>query len=290
MNQAERFEQAAKITRLGMVANALLAVFKMSAGILGNSQAMIADAVESLADLVSTAVVLISLRVSKKPVDLDHPYGHGRAESIATGFVALIIAAAGVLILWRASVSIGRGQLTQPGVFALLAVIVVIVAKEALYQGVARLARRLESSLLMANALDHRKDALTSVATLLGIAGARMGYPLLDPLAAGLVGLVIFRLAYNVANQAANELMDRAPEDQTIQNISRIADGLDGVAHAEVRARRLGPNVFVDLKIAVDPNLTVDQGHTIAKQVKENIMEQVDSVSDVMVHINPHIH
>lgn len=251
---------------------------------------MQADAVESLGDVVSQTAVLISLRISRKPVDWDHPYGHGRAESIATGFIAIMIAAAGLLILGRTIISFVSGDVETPGTIALVAAIVVIVVKESLYQVAARVARRHDSSLLMAGAKDHRKDAITSVATLVGIAGARLGFPLMDPLAAGLVALVILRLAYDVAGTAGRELMDRLPEDGTMSQITEIAEASTGVEHAEARARRLGPNLFVDVKIDVDPSLTVLEGHDIAKLVKGRIVDKVRGVADVMIHINPHIH
>jgi cation diffusion facilitator family transporter len=266
-------------------------LFKFFAGIVGRSQAMVADAVESLGDVGAHTVVLVSLRISRKPVDWDHPYGHGRAESIATGVVAIMIAAAGLLILGRTIFSVARpGTVETPGLIALIAVIVVIVVKEGLYQWASRAARRQNSTVLMAGAKDHRKDALTSVATLIGIGGARIGFPLLDPLAAGFTSLIILKLAADIAGTAGRELMDRVPEGETMRGIKSVAEETTGVAHATVRARRLGPNLFVDVKIDVNPNLTVVGGHNIAKSVKTRIIENVDGVSDVMVHINPHLH
>ncbi len=290
VGQQERFREGIRLSWLSIIGNVLLTFFKFAAGILGHSQAMVADAVESLSDVISQTVVLVSLRISRKPVDWDHPYGHGRAESIATGLMAVMIAAAGVLILTRTIVSIASGETRTPGLIALVAVIVVIFVKEGLYRVVSRVARRHGSMLLMAGALDHRKDAITSLATLIGIAGARAGYPVLDPLAAGLTSLIILKLAYDVAGAAGRELMDRVPEDGTMGRITSISEGTQGVEHAQARARRLGPNLFVDIKIDVDPELTVKDGHKIAKQCKIRITEQVEGVADVMVHINPHIH
>ena len=187
----DRFAQGVRTSQVGIIANVFLTIFKFVAGILGRSQAMIADAVESLSDIIATVVVLVSLRISRKPVDWDHPYGHGRAESIATGLIAVVIAGAGLAIIGRTVYSIIVGKLIVPGVIALVAAVVTIVMKEGLYQYVAHVARRHKSSLLMASAADHRKDALTSVATLIGIAGARNGYPVLDPLAAAVVSVAM---------------------------------------------------------------------------------------------------
>lgn len=284
----ERYVKGRQAAWVGIIANILLTGFKFTAGVVGKSQAMIADAVESLSDVVSHTVVLISLKISKKPVDWDHPYGHGRAESIATGLVAIFVASAGLAIIWRTVNSILSGHEGVPGRIALLAAVVTIGVKEGLYQYAARMGRKFKSSVLMAGAADHRKDALTSVATLIGIAGARSGYPVLDPLAAGLVSVVILRLAYNIAVTATGELMDRQPEDDTMRQIVAATERCDGVEHAYVRARRLGPSVFVDIKIDIDPNLTVSEGHNIAKAVKEDVLRWVEGVVDVMVHVNPH--
>ncbi len=288
--QEERFRQIIQLSWVSIGGNVLLTIFKFAAGILGRSQAMVADAVESLSDVVSQTVVLVSLRISQKPVDWDHPYGHGRAESIATGLIAVMIASAGIIILTRTISSISAGVPDTPGGIALFAVIVVIVVKEGLYQVVSRSARQHRSTLLMAGAMDHRKDAITSIATLVGIAGARAGYPIMDPLAAGLVSLIILKLAYDVAGTAGRELMDRVPEDDIMERITTVAEETQGVEHTQARARRLGSNLFVEIKIDVDPDLTVKDGHEISKLVKLRITEQIEEVADVMVHINPHLH
>lgn len=284
----DRFEKGVQTSWVGIIVNVLLTAFKFVAGVLGQSQAMLADAVESSSDVIATIAVLISFRISHKPVDWDHPYGHGRAESIATAFIAVVIASAGILIMGRTIYSIAVGRLIVPGFIALIGAIVTIVVKEALYQYVSHVGRRYNSSLLLASAADHRKDALTSVATLVGIAGARVGYPILDPLAAGLVSLMIFRLSYQIATTATRELMDRLPEDATMKKITDVSEGCEGVEHAFIRARRLGPSIYVDVKIDIDPDLTVSQGHEIAKRVKERVIDDVEGAADVMVHVNPH--
>lgn len=288
IDQDERFRQSVRISALSILSNVALTVLKFFAGITGHSQAMIADAVESLSDVAAQTGVLISLRIARKPVDWDHPYGHGRAESIATGVIGMTIAAAGFFIMARSVRTILAGDLETPGLIALVTVVVVIVVKELLYRIVSRTARRHKSSLLMAGALDNRKDALTSVGTLIGIAGARAGFPLLDPLAAGFVSLIILKLAYDVMGTAGRELMDRIPEGTTMERITEIALETSGVEHVDARARRLGPNLFVDMKIDVDPGLTVSAGHDIGKLVKTRVFEKVDGVADVMIHINPH--
>ena len=286
----DRFAKGVQTSWVGIIVNVILTAFKFVAGVLGHSQAMLADAVESSSDVVATIAALISFRIARKPVDWDHPYGHGRAESIATAFIAIVIALAGVLILWRTIYSIVVGRLIVPGSIALIGALVTIGVKETLYQYVVRIGRKYKSSLLMASAADHRKDAITSIATLVGIAGARAGYPVLDPLAAGLVSLMIFKLSYDIATTATRELMDRVPEEETMKLITDISQKCPGVEHAYVRARRLGPSIYVEVKIDIDADLTVLEGHEIAKRVKEEIIAQVEGAVDVMVHVNPHDH
>ncbi len=284
----KRFQKSTQTSWIGITITLILTIFKFFAGIVGRSQAMIADAVESLSDIVSTIIVLVSLRIARKPVDQDHPYGHGRAESIATGVISIIIAIAGFLIVGRTIYSIIEGDTIVPGVIALVAAVVTIVVKESLYQYVSFMGRKYKSSLLLASAADHRKDALTSLATLVGIAGARSGYPILDPLAAAVVSIAIFKLSYNTATRATQELMDRIPEDATMESIREISEDCEGVEHAFARARSLGPDIFVEIKIDIDPTLTVSEGHEIAKRVKTSIIAEVEGTTDVMVHVNPH--
>lgn len=284
----DRYTKGVRTSWVGIIANVVLTGLKFVAGILGHSQAMIADGVESTSDVIATLAALISFRIARKPVDSDHPYGHGRAESIATAFIAIVIGSAGVLILWRTINTITAGRLVVPGSIALIVALVTIVVKETLYQYVARAGRKYKSSLLLASAADHRKDAITSIATLVGIAGARVGYPVLDPLAAGFVSLMIFKLSFDIATTATRELMDRVPEEETMERITAIAQRCSGVEHAYTRARRLGPSIFVEVKIDIDPDLTVLEGHEIAKRVKGAIIAEVEGAVDVIVHVNPH--
>lgn len=287
MDRETRYREGMIASWVGIIANIALMVFKFTAGIIGQSQALVADAVESFSDVVSTSVVLISLKISSKPVDWDHPYGHGRAETLATGFMALAISTAGILIIWRTINEMIAGVSTVPRPLALAAAVIVIIVKEFLYRYFAAKGRALNSAVLLASATDQRKDSITSIAALLGIAGALLGVPILDPLAALVVSVFILKFAYDIAVKTGGELMDRVPDVGVIGQIRSIALGIAGVERAEVRARRLGPNVFVEIKIAVDPSISVREGHDIAKQVKTDVIDRIEEVEDVMVHINP---
>lgn len=278
-----------KVSWFGIFSTLALTVFKGIAGVLGRSQAMIADALESASDVLASIIALVSLRISRKPVDDSHPYGHGKAEIIAAGIIGFIIAGAGVAIVLSAGRLIFLGRFPVPGLIALIAVIVTIVVKEGMYQYVSVVGRRLGSPAIIASAWDHRKDALTSVATLIGIAGARLGLPILDPIAAIVVSLFIFKVGYQVIKGAFSGLMDAALSEETMMKIWRIAERIEGVEHInDVRGRNMGQYLLVDIKLQIDSKATVEQGHAIATTVKNEIMKQIERVADVMVHVNPH--
>jgi len=288
LTKKERFRQAEKITIIGIITNILLTAFKFFAGIVGNSHALIADATESLSDVVSTSAVLISFKISKKPKDENHPYGHGKAESIATGIVGLIIVASGFFILFTDARLILTGDATSPTFIALAAALLTLVIKEILHRYVLGYAKRLDSSVLMASALDYRKDVISKVATIVGITGAMIGFPFLDPLAAIFVSFIIIGIGFRVVIRGSRELMDTALEQPMIDKMIAVAKGCAGVEHATGRARRMGQFISAELIIDVDPSLSVLNGHNIAKNVKEGILKELDNVTDVMVHVNPH--
>lgn len=274
---------------LGLLANFVLTVFKFVAGILGHSQAMLADAAESLSDMVAGIIVVISLRISGRPVDEGHPYGHGKAESLATAIVGFVIGLAGLGILYTTSMSVLAGGRSVPGAIALWGAFVTIAAKEIMYRWFSFEATILHSTVLRASAQDYRKDAITSLATLAGIAGARLGFRFLDPLAAAITSFFIIKIGFEVVRVAAEELMDAMPSSPTLAEITEAALRCPGVEHVYgVRARRVGRYVLIDLRIEVDPTLSVEAGHQIAKRVKNELTASADVVKEVLVHVNPH--
>jgi cation diffusion facilitator family transporter len=289
MQREERFRQADRIIVLGFWGNALLMVFKLLAGYFGDSKAVFADGVESACDFVALGTTLLALRIGRKPYDERHPYGHGRAESIAALVVSLIIALTGIGILAGAVISMVSGHLAAPRLVAVVAAAVTILAKEWMYRASIAAGSRLESPALMAVSRDHRKDSLTSVATLVGVGAAYAGFPLLDPLAAALTSFFIFRIGYQTFHGAANELMDGQLPDDVVSLVVELAEGVEGVEHVhEVRGRRSGQYLIVDLKLEMDPEMTVKRSHDIATEVKRRIFSELHNVGDVMIHINPH--
>lgn len=289
MDRHERFDSAAQVIQIGFWVNAGLMTMKLLAGHFGKSEAVFADGMESAADFVAILSTMIALRIGRKPFDETHPYGHGRAESIAAIIVSLVIFATGAWILMRSVHTIIDRAFEAPGAIAVAAAFITILIKEALFRYSYRVGAKLESPALLASAKDHRKDAITSISTLIGVTGAFFGLTFMDPLAAGITSLFIFHIGYETFMSASHDLMDGKPSGQFVESLVRIAGGVEGVEHVhEVKARRSGQYVIVDLKLDMDPEMTVKRSHAIATEVQKRIFERFPNVGDVMIHINPH--
>ena len=289
MQRDERFALADNVMKTGFLLNAVLMVMKLLAGYFGGSEAVFADGVESACDFVAILTTLIALQIGRKPFDEKHPYGHGKAESISAIFVALVIFITGGGILYTSVNSILSGSYQKPQLVAVAAALLTIIIKEWLYRYSLRRGRYLQSPALLALAKDHRKDAVTSVATLVGVTAAFFGFQVMDPLAAALTSLFIFHIGYQTFSSAAHDLMDALPSEDLLADITALAEEVPGVEHVhEIRARRSGQYFIVDLKLEMDPEMTVKQSHAIATTVKRLIFEKFSNVGDVMIHINPH--
>ena len=289
MDRNERFTQADRVIQTGFWINGVLMVMKLLAGHFGGSEAVFADGVESACDFVAILTTMIALRIGRQPFDANHPYGHGKAESISAILVSLVIVLTGGGILYNAVRTIINRNFSEPHIIAVLAACATIIVKEWLFRYSNKVSKRLESPAVEAIAKDHRKDALTSVATLVGVGGAYFGLTILDPIAAGLTALFIFHIGYETFKSAAHDLMDGQPPAELIRDVTTIAEGVEGVEHVhEIRGRRSGQYLIVDLKLEMDPYMTVKQSHDIATEVKRLIFERFPNVGDVMIHINPH--
>lgn len=289
MQRQERFGLAERVIRIGFWANIVLMVMKLLAGHYGRSEAVFADGVESACDFIAIFSILVALRIGRKPFDEKHPYGHGRAESISAIIVALVIIGTGIGILVNSVIVIINGMHRTPQAIAVVAACLTIGIKEWLYRTSIRAGRQIESPALLAVARDHRKDALTSVATLVGVSGAFIGFTVMDPLAAGVTSFFILHIGYATFRNAAQELMDAVPSPELLNAVTHLAEGVPGVEHVhEIRARRSGQFVIIDLKLDMDPEMTVRKSHAIATEVKKLIFEKFPNVGDVMIHINPH--
>jgi cation diffusion facilitator family transporter len=286
--RGERFNRADRVIKIGFWINAVLMVLKLAAGHFGHSGAVFADGVESGCDFVGIALTIIALKMGRKPFDEDHPYGHGKVESLSAVFVAVIIIATGVWILYESAATILAGVYEAPKLIAVLAAAATILIKETLYRYSVRVGGALQSPSLLAIAKDHRKDAVTSIATLIGVGCAYLGVRVMDPIAAGLTSFFIFHIGYQTFKVSAHELMDGQPQTEQVADIAALAAAVQGVDRVhEIRARRSGQFLIVDLKLDMDPEMTVKRSHEIATMVKSRIFERFSNVGDVMIHINP---
>jgi cation diffusion facilitator family transporter len=285
----ERFNLADRVIKVGFAINAVLMVVKLLAGYFGRSEAVFADGVESACDFIAISSTMIALSVGRKPYDEKHPYGHGKAESLSAILVSLVILATGGGILYGAWRTLATGAQQEPQFIAVLAAFFTILVKEGLYRYSMNVAGHLESPAVTAIAKDHRKDALTSVATLIGVGGAYLGATFMDPLAAGLTAFFIFHIGFETFRSAAHDLMDGQPPQELLNAITALALEVAGVEHVhEIRGRRSGQYVIVDLKLDMDPQMTVKESHAIATEVKRRVFERFVNVGDLMIHINPH--
>lgn len=278
-----------RVAWLGIVANLGLAAGKAAAGAVAGSQALLVDAAHSLADVLAAGVLLVGFRIAGRPADTCHPYGHGKAESIAGKIVAVLLILAGVnLGLWSLGKVWQPTGLAEPGAAALAALVLSIAVKEAMFRYQVRVARRIASNALLAGAWDQRADSLSSLVALAGVAGARAGLLVFDPLAGVVVAAMVVRLGWTLLRRFADELMDKFDHPELLQAISGAAGQVPGILRVNsVRARHVGPEVLVDLRIGVDPGLTVAGGHTIAHAARQAVMERVPGVVDVLVHVDP---
>jgi cation diffusion facilitator family transporter len=283
-------ERSLRATFLGMAVNAVLTVTKFAAGILGHSHALIADAVESAADILSSIIVWRGIHVAAEPADPDHPYGHGKAEPLAAASVSIMLLLAALGIMARSAQEFFEPRPT-PKMFTLYVLVAVIVIKEVLFRYVSREAGSTQSMALQADAWHHRSDAITSLAAAIGIGLAVFGGPRLayaDDAAAIVGGAIIAWNGWRVLRPALDELMDAAPPENIVSNIRTAAGSVQGADRVEkCIVRKMGVQYFVDMHIEVDPGMTVQQGHDIAHNVKNKVREAVPSVYDVLVHVEP---
>jgi cation diffusion facilitator family transporter len=285
-----RLKRSLRATFIGLAANTVLTAAKFTAGILGHSHALVADAVESLADIFSSLVVWRGLVVAAEPPDEDHPYGHGKAEPLAAAVVStMLLLAAGWIILQSAREILQPH--TSPAPFTLIVLLAVIVIKESLFRFVLRESISVESSAVQTDAWHHRSDAITSLAAAIGISVALLGgksYAAADDVAAIVAALIIAANGWRLLRPALNELMDTAPNREIVDHIRRIAGAVPGVDCIEkCLVRKVGYDFFVDMHAEVDPQMTVQRSHEIAHNIKNQIRSQIPSVRDVLVHIEP---
>ena len=286
------FERTAvRISFFSIIGNAVLVVFKLLAGILGHSAAMVSDAIHSASDVLSSIIVIVGVRLSGREADADHPYGHERMECVAAIILAVILAITGGGIGMGALESIldhDAGGVVVPGLIALIAAVVSIVTKEGMYRYTIHFARKLDSASLMASAWDHRSDAFSSIGALVGIAGARMGYPILEHIASIIICLFILKAALDIFREALDKMVDHSAGDELENAIRECALAQPDVQGVDlIRTREFGSRVYVDIEICADGNLSLSQSHEIAQHVHDAIEGNFEKVKHIMVHVNP---
>ncbi len=288
MDKNARYSEGEKVTWTGAVINLVLSAVKFAAGIAGSSEALIADAVHSLSDLFSDIVVLLSLKVSKRPKDEMLPYGYGRVETVGTGVLGVILVFTGIKIFWDAVNTINVGIDYVPNYYALGGALVSIIVKEWMYHYTIRAGKRFNSPSVTANAWHHRSDALSSVASFFGIGAAMLGWPLFDPLAALIVTALIVRVGWTILKDSFIDLIDTAVKKEVSDKIVEAALNTEGVlAYHELKTRKIGSEILVDIHIEVNPWMNVSEAHRIADEVRDAVMAKVDNIDDVLVHIDP---
>ena len=273
---------------VGMVTNLLLAVFKIIAGIIGRSSAVLADGLHTASDFLSSGVIQVGFIVARRKPDTEHPYGHGKAESIAAKLASVILFLVGAGMLVSGIRSLYKPEPSSPTFLAIWAAMISILVKELLYQYKIRKGRELSSTSLVADAWHHRSDALSSIVALIGVVGAQK-YPVLDAAGAIGVSVIIIAVAVRIFLKTANELMDACAGAEMLARVRKISKAVDKVLGVEtLRVRKSGLHFFVDIHIEVDPGATVLEGHEIARAVRDSVRARMPSIADVLVHVEPH--
>ncbi|HCX80247.1 MAG: cobalt transporter [Curvibacter sp. RIFCSPHIGHO2_12_FULL_63_18] len=285
---AERTAAATRSTWVSVGVNLVLSTLQIVVGVLAKSQALIADGIHSLSDLVADGVVLLANHHSQKDADEDHPYGHQRFETAASLVLGLLLLAVGVGMVWSALV-----KLQDPGTIAVVHPValwvagVALVSKELLFRYMLRVAKMVKSSMLVANAWHARSDAASSLVVGLGLAGNLLGFPLLDPIAALIVGLMVGKMGWSFGWDALHDLMDRGLDEAEVQAIRATLLATPGVAGVhDVRTRKMGDMVVADAHIEVDATLTVEEGHNIAVAARAAVLQR-HRVLNLMTHVDP---
>lgn len=284
---------AMHVSTVSVAVNLLLSVFKLLAGFIAHSAAMISDAIHSASDVFSTVVVMIGVTISEKSSDEEHPYGHERLECVASLILAIILAATGIgigITGIRKVLDGNYGDLQIPGVLALIAAIVSIGTKEWMYWFTRAAAKKINSGALMADAWHHRSDALSSVGAFVGIFGARIGFPLLDPIASIVICLFIEKAAIDIFRDSMDKMVDKAWPDEVIEQMKQVIyaqEGIEGID--DIRTRLFGSKIYVDVEILVDGSKTLTQAHEVAEHVHDAIEHEFTNVKHCMVHVNPYM-
>ena len=291
VTESEFRRVANRVSFITIAENAVLTIFKLLAGMIAHSNAMISDAIHSASDVFSTIVVIIGVRLAAKDSDKEHPYGHERLECVAAIVLAMVLFLTGLEIGAQAVkdiISGNYGELEVPGVLALIAAVVSIITKEIMYWYTRYHAQRIDSSALMADAWHHRSDALSSIGALIGIGGAMLGFPVMDSIASLVIFVFIAKAAYDIFRDAMEKMVDHSCDEITEKEIYDLVLGHQEVLGIDLLQTRIfGNKIYVDVEIQVNGQYTLMEAHNIAEEVHKNIEQDFPKVKHVMVHVNP---
>lgn len=279
-----------RLSRIGIFGNVLLAAFKLLAGILGKSGAMVSDAVHSLSDVFATLIAWIGVRLSRQEEDEEHPYGHERLECVASLLLGLFLAGTGLGIGWTGLEKLfgDHSSLEIPTMLPLIAAVVSIVVKEGMYHYTMYYAKKLDSAAFKADAWHHRSDAFSSIGSFIGIGMAKLGFPVMDPVASLLICALILKVAFDISRDAVNKMLDTSCGNAFEQKLSAFICRRDGVERIDLlHTRQFGNRIYVDLEIAVDSDISLRDAHRIAERVHSAVEEAFPNVKHVMIHVNP---
>lgn len=284
-------QTAMKVSKLSIAINLLLSVIKLAAGILAASGAMISDAIHSASDVFSTIIVMIGIRISGKAADREHPYGHERMECVAAILLSVVLAVTGAKIGMSGLSKIVSGnyaELEVPGVLALAAAVLSVCVKEWMYWYTRFYAKKVNSSALMADAWHHRSDSLSSIGAFIGILGAWLGFPVMDPAASVVICIFILKAAYDIFKDAIDKMVDRACDPEMERELYEFVLEQNGVQGIDLlRTRTFGSRIYVDVDIKADGDMTLREAHGIADHVHNEIERKFAQVKHIMVHVNP---
>ena len=282
---------ANRVSLFTIIGNVVLSVIKLLAGIIAHSSAMISDAVHSASDVFSTFVVIIGIKLASKKPDKEHPYGHERMECVAAIVLAMVLFITGLGIGLEAVKNImhgSYGDLQVPGVLALIAAIVSIVSKEAMYWYTRHYAKKIDSSALMADAWHHRSDAFSSIGALIGIGASRLGYPVMDSIASLVIFVFIVKAAFDIFKDAIDKMVDHSCDEEIEKQIYECVMKNENVLGIDLlQTRVFGNKIYVDVEIQADASYTLQKAHDIAEAVHDDIEESFPKVKHIMVHVNP---
>lgn len=280
-----------KMSAVSLIGNTVLALFKLIAGLAGRSSAMISDAVHSMSDVLSTFIAVIGVKLSEKKADDDHPYGHDRFECVASILLCGMLLAVGCGIGYSGIMTIIHGDysgIETPGIIALAAAAVSIIVKEWMFRYTRYYARMINSSAFMADAWHHRSDALSSIGALIGIGGAIMGYPFMEPAAGVIICLFIVKAAVDIFRDALNKMLDASCGAEYEKSLSDYISSCDGIVRVDMlRTRQFGGKIYIDCEIAVDGNKSLKEAHDICENAHDEVEKNFPNIKHIMIHVNP---